>query len=354
MTLTKLAFTASALALLAAPAMAADGWYLGAHGGLSELMNEPTKSATTRDNPTKWNDGWLAGVSAGYKFGYGFRNELEATYRHNNLDSTGTGQESGDVGSWTFMYNALYDIPLFGQDSKVKPYVGIGAGAIRQKIDAGGFSFGAIDDHDWNFAMQGIAGVSYDLTNNWGVFADYRYLHAFNTKYDGPNAIGDVKSDYHNNSVVGGLRYTFGSAPAPMAEQPAPAPAPRPMASAAPVTEKGPVSRKYLVFFDFNKATLTPEAVEVLKQAASDAGSGQAVQLDVQGYTDRSGSDSYNNKLSAKRAATVKAELSRLGISGKMITTEAKGESNPLVPTADGVKEPQNRRAEITYVIQPK
>ncbi len=352
MQLKKLVLTASAIALLGAPAMAAEGWYLGAHGGLSTLQNEPTKSATTRDNPTKWNEGWLGGVSAGYNFGNGLRNELEATYRHNNLDSTGTGQESGDVGAWNFMYNALYDIPLFGADSKVKPYVGIGAGAIRTKVDAGGFSFGALDDHDWSFAMQGIAGMSYDLDNNWGVFADYRYLHAFNTKYSGPGAIGDVKSDYHNNSVVAGLRYTFGSAPAPMAE---PAPAPRPVAAApATVQEHGPVSRKYLVFFDFNKATLTPEAVEVLKQAAADAGNGQAVQLDVTGHTDRSGSDSYNNKLSAKRAATVKAELAHLGISGKMIKTEAKGESDPLVSTDDGVKEPQNRRAEITYVIQPK
>ncbi len=353
MQLNKLVLAASVLAFAAAPAMATEGWYLGAHGGLSTLQNEPTKSATTRDNPTKWNEGWLGGVSAGYNFGNGFRNEIEATYRHNNLDDTRTGQESGDVGSWAFMYNALYDLPVFGKDSKVKPYVGIGAGAVRTSVDAGGFTFGALDDTDWSFAMQGIAGVSYDLDNNWGVFADYRYLHAFNTKYSGPGAIGDVKSDYHNSSVVAGLRYTFGSAPAPMAE-PVAAPAPVAQPAPAPVTENGPVSRKYLVFFDFNKATLTPEAVEVLKQAAGDAGNGRAVQLDVSGYTDRSGSDSYNNKLSAKRAAAVKAQLAKLGISSSMIQTAAKGESDPLVPTADGVKEPQNRRAEITYVIQPK
>ena len=60
-------------------------------------------------------------------------------------------------------------------------------------------------------------------------------------------------------------------------------------------------------------------------------------------------SDDYNIKLSKRRAESVKAELSRLGVSGSRVTTQAKGESTPLVSTADGIREPQNRRVEIVY-----
>jgi outer membrane protein OmpA-like peptidoglycan-associated protein len=65
------------------------------------------------------------------------------------------------------------------------------------------------------------------------------------------------------------------------------------------------------------------------------------------GYTDLSGPPAYNQKLSVRRADAVKAELVRLGVPATSITTIGRGESNPLVPTADGVREPQNRRVEI-------
>ena len=65
------------------------------------------------------------------------------------------------------------------------------------------------------------------------------------------------------------------------------------------------------------------------------------------GYTDLSGSAAYNQKLSVRRADAVKAELVRLGVPATSITAIGRGESNPLVPTADGVREPQNRRVEI-------
>jgi outer membrane protein OmpA-like peptidoglycan-associated protein len=65
------------------------------------------------------------------------------------------------------------------------------------------------------------------------------------------------------------------------------------------------------------------------------------------GHADRAGPSDYNFGLSRRRADAVKAELVRLGVSSAEITTEAKGESEPLVPTADGVPEAQNRRVEI-------
>ncbi|MBX6747532.1 MAG: OmpA family protein, partial [Acetobacteraceae bacterium] len=69
--------------------------------------------------------------------------------------------------------------------------------------------------------------------------------------------------------------------------------------------------------------------------------------IEVAGHADRSGTPQYNMRLSRRRAETVAAELVRHGISRNEITIEAFGESRPLVPTADGVREPQNRRVEI-------
>lgn len=107
------------------------------------------------------------------------------------------------------------------------------------------------------------------------------------------------------------------------------------------------VSRSYIAFFDFNASSLTSNAKNIIASAVSNAKADS--DFIVTGHADRVGSDEYNIKLSKRRAESVKAELSRLGVSGSRVTTQAKGESTPLVSTADGIREPQNRRVEIVY-----
>ncbi len=67
------------------------------------------------------------------------------------------------------------------------------------------------------------------------------------------------------------------------------------------------------------------------------------------GHADKSGSASYNVGLSQRRNATVRSYLESKGVAGGAIATEAFGETAPLVQTADGEREPQNRRVEVTY-----
>jgi len=67
------------------------------------------------------------------------------------------------------------------------------------------------------------------------------------------------------------------------------------------------------------------------------------------GHTDRAGSTAYNVGLAERRNASVNSYLTGRGVPGTRITTEAFGESQPRVPTADGVREAQNRRVEVTY-----
>jgi OmpA-OmpF porin, OOP family len=346
--------TTTAILLAATAASAQEGWYVDGHGGANLVHRDKAAVAGAGIKQSTEHDwGWAGGAAVGYDYGNGLRNEIEATYRTNDLNEISNASATGDTSSWAFMYNAIYGFDV-AKGSGFTPYLGAGVGAVRTQVDQRSFSGGrSIDDSSLDLGVQGIAGVQYDVDDNLGVYADYRYLTAFGTEYK--DSLGSsVKTDYDNSTVMVGLRYSFG-APAPVAApiEPVAAPvaamAPQP-APAAP----SPVSRKYLVFFDFNKAILTPEAVDVIKQAAADAVAGNSVSLDISGHADRSGTDSYNQRLSAKRAASVKEQLKRLGINPAAVTTSALGESQPLVPTDDGVKEPQNRRAEITYVIQPR
>jgi iron complex outermembrane receptor protein len=105
----------------------------------------------------------------------------------------------------------------------------------------------------------------------------------------------------------------------------------------------------YLVFFDFNKSDLSPQAVTIVDQAAKNAETTKVTQLTVTGHTDTVGSDAYNMRLSRRRAESVAAQLEKDGIPSGEIEIVARGKRDLLVPTADGVREPQNRRVQIVY-----
>jgi len=116
-----------------------------------------------------------------------------------------------------------------------------------------------------------------------------------------------------------------------------------------PARPVAPAPRSYLVFFDFNKSDLTPQAQQIVDQAASNAGPAHVMELTVTGHTDTVGSDAYNMRLSRRRAESVAARLEKDGIPSSEIAIVAKGKRDLLVPTADGVREPQNRRVQIVY-----
>lgn len=105
-------------------------------------------------------------------------------------------------------------------------------------------------------------------------------------------------------------------------------------------------ARTYLLFFDWDRADLTERARQIVAQAAQ-ASTRTPTRIEVNGYTDRSGSADYNQRLSVRRAHAVQAELTLDGVGRNDIVVHGYGESNPLVSTADGVREPQNRRVEI-------
>lgn len=119
------------------------------------------------------------------------------------------------------------------------------------------------------------------------------------------------------------------------------------VAAAAPAPAAAP--KTYLVFFDFDRSDITPEAAAIIRQAAADARSMQVRVVVVTGHADRSGPTDYNQRLSERRANAVRNALVREGVPNNIIQTSGRGENDNLVQTADGVREPRNRRVEIAF-----
>jgi outer membrane protein OmpA-like peptidoglycan-associated protein len=114
-----------------------------------------------------------------------------------------------------------------------------------------------------------------------------------------------------------------------------------------PAETPPPPVRNFLVFFDFDRSTLTPRAMDIVKEAANVAKSGQNARVTCTGHTDTAGPANYNMALSLRRANAVKEALVRNGVAATSITVVGRGEEALLVSTKDGVREPQNRRVEI-------
>ena len=108
----------------------------------------------------------------------------------------------------------------------------------------------------------------------------------------------------------------------------------------------------YMVFFDWDRSNLSQQAMSTIGQAAQAWKNGGNPKITAIGHTDTSGPADYNMALSMRRANAVKSALIQDGVPPDAIATIGKGETQPLVPTGDGVREPQNRRVEIVGFSQ--
>jgi len=299
--------------------------------------------------------GYVGVGSIGYGLGNGLRFEVEGNFRNNELrDVKGFGLQSGfgRVGGFQRTYgvmgNAFYDFNIPGFPY-LTPYIGGGAGYawtefrnVRFNSNGTNAAFGSRGT-EGNFAYQAIGGVSANILAVPGLAAtlEYRYFATLENDFGlrgrtagGLQSGGIIESTNQNHAVLVGLRYAFNQ--------------PRRVQAAAPVAAPAPApARTYLVFFDWDRADLTDRARQIIADAAQASTRVQTTRIEVSGHADRSGSDAYNQRLSQRRADAVAGELVRQGVQRGNIVIQAFGESRPLVPTADGVREPQNRRVEI-------
>jgi OOP family OmpA-OmpF porin len=284
------------------------GFYIGAEGGLNWLLNNQSYIMDT---------GWAAGGKLGYDF-VGPRVELEGVYHSNTgtgnvLFPGGVANVRGRIDQVSVMANLLYD---FMPASTFTPYIGAGAGIAFVDTTIQGCNMCSTQ-----FAYQGILGVAWNITDAFRLSVDGRYYGTTN-----PGA-------YTNNNIMTmlTLAYKFG--------QPQVTPPPPPAPAVAPPS--------FMVFFDWDRSNLSDQALGTIRQAAAAFKSKGNARITATGHTDTSGPESYNMALSLRRANAVKDALVREGVPAQAIAVIGRGEQGLLVQTADGVREPQNRRVEI-------
>lgn len=328
------------------------GLYVGAGVGANFPQDQSLEGR--RANLNMRVDPGFAGVgSVGYGYGNGFRAELEGNYRRSNVHSfSGIGtptKTNGNETNYGAMVNGLYDINI--GSTFVYPYVGAGLGwqhSDFNKVSAvgNGVALRSNNGHD-DFAYQGIAGMAFptkvqglSLTAEYrlrGTFSDGSSYQSLVTTPAGTRSVKLHGDDGLNHSLMLGVRYAFNT----------------PMAATPVAVDMVPVahapSRSYLIFFNWDSASLNDRARAIVEDAAQNATHTGVTKIEVNGHTDTSGKAVYNQGLSERRARAVADALVAKGVARDAISIRAYGDTKPVVATGPGVREPQNRRVEIIF-----
>jgi opacity protein-like surface antigen len=359
---------ADARAQLLVPPSGPGTWYFGGQVGWTMLDSQGGKFTTTNTVTTlkeQWGDGFNTGVRGGYEWGP-WRFEEEFSFQTNSLNKLAIGPAAGlaaapvvglgNVGgataavsgnrdAYAFMTNAIYD---FAVGWPVTPHIGGGIGAVilhdsialrngSALTNAPAFlGHRVASSSQLELGYQGIAGIRYNINPALAFDLDYRYLATTDPSFHAGSPFGRYKSAYGSHNLVASLTVRFGAA-LPIIAPFAP-PAPPPLAR-----------RVFLVFFDWDKSTITPEGMAIIQQAAAAFRAGGPVTIQVTGYTDASGSAGYNQRLSERRANAVAQAMAGQGVPRQQMAVSGRGKNDQRVPTADGVREPQNRRVEIVF-----
>ena len=315
-------------------------FYVGAEGGWTALPDQDITVPNLFSTSLRFNSGFNAGARLGYEWG-GWRFEEEYSYRRNNVPGSFSlfgfpiNGVSGNRHTNAIMTNVLYD---FTVGWTITPHFGAGIGAVQVSDGVRLPGIGQlINDSTWEFGYQAIAGLRYNISPNLALDFDYRYLATTQPSFRISNTNLRYRTGYNTNNFVASVIYRF-----------APPPPPEPVPVTAPAPPP-PAPQIFLVFFDWDRAEITPAGMGVLEQAANAYKAGGSVRIQVTGYTDLSGSAGYNHRLSERRANNVSNALAKLGVARTDMTVAGRGENDPRVPTAQGVRKPQNRRVEIAF-----
>ena len=202
----------------------------------------------------------------------------------------------------------------------------------------------ALDRGDLRNEIEARYDASLALSRDGGVVGadDNRFTWASQATAQCGIAVGFLKAGIKDPVSVGKCVEAYNRLQQPAAPA---APAPAAPAPAAAICSE-PVAG--IVFFDWGSDVLPESAAPTLDAVAAAQRQCGWTRLEVAGHTDRSGPDAYNIGLSQRRAAAVAGALEGKGVGSSVLQVTGHGESQPKVPTADGERNPTNRRVEIT------
>ena len=346
--ITKTVALAALMAGAAGVANATEGWYgRGDLGWSWDGESEFSSSAPgTEFSMTEQHD-WSQHLGLGYAFANNFRLEGELGHRFNQLeDAEGPGAGGiigGDTHAWSAMANLFYD---FNRGGALEPYVGLGVGAARINTQVDTIVPGIrLDGEDTVIAYQGLIGFAVGLGEQWDLDVGYRYFVADGAEIERVPPGLTFDQDYEHQALTVGLRYQFASAAPPplppVIQQPPPPPPPVQPVTACPTSE-------FVVYFEWDRSNLNQAALETIDAAVNRARQCNVGGIVVVGHTDTSGSPTYNQGLSERRASVVRDALVARGIGAGSIQSQARGEGDLARATRDGVREPLNRRTAVT------
>ena len=309
---------AGLFAMTAAQAAPLDNtWYLGGKLGWSNYqVGTSDVSSQLTDYDFDSQDGVGVGVYGGYQLNSWLG--LEAGYDYLDKMTYTSTLGDGEFKSQGVQMSAKLSYAL---DPIVDLYGRVGGFAYKSENS---------DDSTSGVSPLLAFGTEYAPNREWAARFEYQWVSKIGDK-------DDVGFEPDNGLLSLGVSYRFGQE-VPVAA-PAPVPAPEPAPTPVTVTKEFNLSSD--VLFDFGKSSLKPEGVSALdilydQIKAETPKDGTAL---VVGYTDRIGSDASNQVLSEQRAKTVADYLVGKGIPADKISTQGRGEAEPVTGTqCDGIK----------------
>lgn len=287
--------------------------------------------------------------------------ELSVLYGRDRV--TGADEKTGVL---TTMLNGVYEMDMDG----VTPFAKAGLGYEW-------YTNTHPTDFDGMVLDAGL-GLKADITKHIALKLEALYMYKMNRN----GAFDSSNGEVHNVAALAGLTFNFDEKAAPVvaavaapvvAAVAAPAPTPAPVVAPAPApvvvpapapvekcanAPKGfvlddncePLKKSFNINFPFDSAKIIDTEAPKVTEFATFLKGSPAYKVNLVGYTDSVGKDAYNQKLSEKRAAAVKAQLEKEGVAADRMTTSGKGEADPVATNKTKEGRWLNRRVDAILV----